>query len=384
MGRPLARLQLLAEGEGVDARADEDELAEALARGPGLRVEAQETADGVHGVPVAGVGGTEVDVALDAVETLGPAVEEVHQPPGTEGHFGGEGEGLVDGVQMAVMVAGAVMVMGAVVVMVAIRLGKAIVLTVLLPVQVVEGELPDALLRGPAVEEELGVDPPVRGGHDGGGAVGEGPDEGDHTVGIRRAVRLVDDDQIGDGEVPVDLGMLLAGGVELRGVDDLHEPAVDDARVLAGQEHLDQLLGLGQPTRLDDDDVDSGRGLSEPVQEDVELACVHGTAQTPVPQGDGGVAERPGHGHRIDLDGTEVIDDRPDTTASAAVQEVVEQGGLAGAQEAGEDDDRDLLGARLTQRATSLTPMRAPAHGPALTTGNECRTRIRAGGKPSE
>ncbi|MEU9208207.1 DUF6082 family protein [Streptomyces sp. NPDC048415] len=68
---------------------------------------------------------------------------------------------------------------------------------------------------------------------------------------------------------------------------------------------------------------------------------------------------------------------------------MVEQGGLAGAQKAGEDDDRDLLRTGLAQRTTSFTPMRTPARGPApvrarLTRrhayGNACRPRIRAGG----
>lgn len=100
--------------------------------------------------------------------------------------------------------------------------------------------------------------------------------------------------------------------------------------MLTGQHHPHQLLGLREPARLDHDDVDTGRGLSEPLQIDIELTRVDGTAQAPVAQGDGGIPERPGHRHRVDLDRAEVIDDGPDPAASAAVQEVVEQGGLAG------------------------------------------------------
>ncbi|GAA2495376.1 hypothetical protein GCM10010276_39850 [Streptomyces longisporus] len=65
---------------------------------------------------------------------------------------------------------------------------------------------------------------------------------------------------------------------------------------------------------------------------------------------------------------------------------MIEQGGLAGAQESGEYDDRDLpeAVARLTQRATSLTPTRAPDRGPGARMRIECRTRIRAGIIPAK
>ncbi|MET9393179.1 DUF6082 family protein [Streptomyces sp. NPDC006624] len=50
---------------------------------------------------------------------------------------------------------------------------------------------------------------------------------------------------------------------------------------------------------------------------------------------------------------------------------MIEQCGLPGAEESGQDDDRDLLRfrARLTHRATSLTPTRAPARVPAHVRG---------------
>lgn len=129
--------------------------------------------------------------------------------------------------------------------------------------------------------------------------------------------------------MPVDLGMLLARTVELGRVDHLDEPAVDDPRMLTGQHHPHELLRLGETARLDDDDVDTGRGPGQPPEILVELTGVDGAAQASVPQRDGGVPQRPGHGHRIDLDRPEVVDDGADAAASAAVQEVVEQGGLA-------------------------------------------------------
>lgn len=81
-----ARFEFLAEGGGVDAGTDQDELGEAGGRGlPGFRVEAEEAADGVYGVPVGQVVRAEVDVPLDPVQPFGPAVEEPHQATRVEG-----------------------------------------------------------------------------------------------------------------------------------------------------------------------------------------------------------------------------------------------------------------------------------------------------------
>ncbi len=356
----------------VDAGADEDELREALLAGlPRLGVEAQEPPHGVHRVPVARVGGTEVDVPLDAVEPLGPAVEEGHEAAGVHGRFGGEGEALVGAVQMGVTaaavrggvagvavrggVAGGTVrggVAGVAAVTLLARLRAALGLPVAavrvrvlaVVVQVVEGELPDALPHRLAVQEELHVHAPVRGGDDG-GPVGMAAHLVEDAVALPRRypVGLVDHDEVGDLQMPVDLGVPLSGGVELGGVHDLHETAVHDVRVLAGEHHAHEFLRLREPARLDDDDVDAGRGPGEPFQIHIEFTGVHGAAQTPVAEGHGGVAELARDGHGVDLDGAEIVDDRADATASAAVQQMVQQGRLARSQESREDDDWNLL-----------------------------------------
>lgn len=315
----------------------------------------------MHGIAVRGVVRPEVDVPLDPVQPLGPAVQEPHQPPRIEGLFGDEGQAVVGGVQVSVVTVVVIAVAGVL-------------------VQVVEGQLPDALLAGPAVEEELRVDTAV-GGRDDGGPVGELTDQPEDTPAVRRPVELVDHDEVGEGEMPVDLGVLGARAVELGCVDDLDEPAVHDAGMLAGEQHAHEFLGLGEPAGLDDDDVDAGGRPGEPLQIDVQLARVDRAAQTAVAERDRGVAERAGDRHRVDLDGAEVVDDGPDAGASAAVEEVVEQSRLAGTEESGENDDRNLLraGALLTQRATFLTPTGAPARGSAHIRVSECRPRIRAG-----
>src|SRR5690348_5529612 len=123
--------------------------------------------------------------------------------------------------------------------------------------------------------------------------------------------------------------MFLPGGVELHRVDDLDEPAVDDARLLAGEHHPHELLGFGESAGLDDDDIDAGGGLRQTVEVAVEFACVDGAAKAPVAEGDGGVPERARDGHGVDLDVTEVVDDGADAAASTVLEEMVEQGGLA-------------------------------------------------------
>ena len=377
------RLQLLCERGGVDPRADEDQLGEAFASGrPGLRVEAQEPSDGMDGVAVADVVRPEVDVALDPVQPLGATVEERHQAARVEGVRGDERQAVVGGVQVTGVVVGAVA--GAVqVVFVQVVLVQPVLVPVVsvqvVSVQVVEGQLPDALLARTAVEEELGFDPAV-GGRDDGGAVDEGPDQPEDAFAVRCPVELVDHDEVGQREMPVDLGVSGPGVVELGGVDDLDEPAVHHPRMLAGQQHPHEFLRLGEAAGLDDDDVDAEGGFREPLQIRVQFARVDGTAQAAVAEGDRRVAERSRHGHRVDLDRPEVVDESADTAAAAAVQEVVEQGGLPRAEESGQDDDRDLLRfrTRLAHRATSLAPTRAPARVPGTRGKWGCRPRIRA------
>lgn len=229
--------------------------------------------------------------------------------------------------------------------MAVVRLPMRVAVTVLVPVavlllaQVLERELADALAAGPALEEQLRVDPTERRADQRPAAEPADPIPQPLPGRVVDPVRLVEHDEIGDAQVPRDLGVPFQGGVELGRVDDLDEPAVHAALVLTGEHHPDEFLRLGEPARLDDDDIEAGVGAGEPVQEDVELARVDGTAQTAVPEGHGGVPELPGHGHGVDLDGPEVVDDDADTGATARAEKVVEQGGLAGSQEAREDDD---------------------------------------------
>lgn len=101
----------------------------------------------------------------------------------------------------------------------------ALLLAVLLVfVQVVEGQLPDALLVRPAVEEELGVHAPVVGGDDSGTVDQPANRPQDPLTGVRDPPDLVDDDEIGEGEMPVDLWVLRPCVVELDGIDDLDQP----------------------------------------------------------------------------------------------------------------------------------------------------------------
>lgn len=101
-------------------------------------------------------------------------------------------------------------------------------------------------------------------------------------------VGLVHDHEVGDRQVPVGIGVPLPRGGELRRVDDLDEPAVHDPLVLAGEDHPDQFLRLGEAARLDHDHVQARLGAGEDLQVLVEFARVDGAAQTAVAEGDGG------------------------------------------------------------------------------------------------
>ncbi len=342
-----AVVQLLAQGRRVDAAADHDELgAPLLALRPRRGVEAQEVTDGVHRELLAVLRYVEVDEALDAVEAGRAAVEEVHQPARVHRLGGGELHALVGGVEVARMV-GVVGVAARVrMVAVVVRAVGGVLVRCGVAQQVLEGQLAHGrvvVLARPAVEEQLGIDPPVCGADHGpaGGEVRERV----HEVLARRvadAIGLVEHHDVGDAHMPVQFGVPVPGVLELRGVDDLDQPAVDDPVVVAGEDHADEFLRLGQPTGLDDDHVDTGGGAGEPLQVGVQFAGVDRAAQTAVAERDHRV-HLAGDGHGVDLDAAEVIDDRTDTGAVAGAEQMVEERGLARSEEAREHDDRDLL-----------------------------------------
>lgn len=102
-----------------------------------------------------------------------------------------------------------------------------VIMIVLVVVEVLEGELAYRLTPGPGdrVEEHLVVDPAVHRGDDRRGTA-ELAERRKHPVEIRlpHPVRLVQHDQIGDREMPVDLRVPRARRVELGGIDDLDQP----------------------------------------------------------------------------------------------------------------------------------------------------------------
>lgn len=152
--------------------------------------------------------------------------------------------------------------------------------------------------------------------------------------------------------------MPLPCGGEFGGVDDLDQSAVPDVRVVAGQQHPHELLGLGETARLDDDHIEPGGRAGQRLQVGVELARVDGAAQAAVAQRDGG-PDLPRHGHGVDLDGPEVVDDDADPVAGPVAEQMVEQRRLAGSEEPREDDDRDLRGVGRGQRGLPRVVQRA-------------------------
>src|SRR4029079_13988346 len=95
-----------------------------------------------------------------------------------------------------------------------------------LEVQIVEGELSDAFGDRFRVEENLGVDPCVRRLDDGRtGRQGAYEAQNPFTLRLGNAIGLVDDDEVGEAEMPVDLGVPEPDRVELGGVDELDGPS---------------------------------------------------------------------------------------------------------------------------------------------------------------
>lgn len=152
-----------------------------------------------------------------------------------------------------------------------------------LQVQVLEGELSRLLLAvGPQrrIEEQFGVDASICGGDDGRRAAGgrDGlPDA--QPVGVPGPVRLVQHDEVGDGEMAVDLRVTFPGGGELRRVDHLDRSPVHEVRVVAGRQHPYGLLGFGESARLDDDHIETGGGPGQGLRVGVQLTHVDRAAQ---------------------------------------------------------------------------------------------------------
>jgi hypothetical protein len=172
-------------------------------------------------------------------------------------------------------------------------------------------------------------------------------------------VGLVQHHQVGEPQVVGQLGVALAGRLELGGVHDLREPAVADVGVLAGDHQPDQVARLGDAAGFDDDDVDPRLGRGKPPQHGVQSARVDRAAQAAVAERDHRV-DLPGEGERVDVHAAEVVDHDADPGALAVGEQVVEQRRLARAEEPGDEDHGDLA------HETTLTPHAgAPIHGGA-------------------
>jgi hypothetical protein len=126
----------------------------------------------------------------------------------------------------------------------------------------------------------------------------------------------------------------------LGGVHDEDQPAVDGARLAAGQHRADQRGRLGQAAGLHDDQVDPGAGCGQAGERQVQVLGVGGAAQAAVLER-GQRVHLAGHRQRVHRHAAEVVDDGADAHALAVAQQVVEQGGLPRAQEPGQDDHRD-------------------------------------------
>ena len=160
----------------------------------------------------------------------------------------------------------------------------------------------------------------------------------------RDQIGLVDQDDVGEGDLVLGFGRVLEPVVEPLGVGDRHHrvelgPAAD---VLVDEEGLRHRRRIGEPGGLDDDGVELALAPHQAV-EDAHQVAAHGAADAAVVHlehflvgADDEVV--------VDADLAEFVDDDGVFLAVRLGQDAVEQGGLAGAEIAGQHGDGDLFG----------------------------------------
>ena len=163
-------------------------------------------------------------------------------------------------------------------------------------------------------------------------------------LGRRHEVGLVEDDDVGEGDLVLRLGRVAQPVLQPFGVghgDDGVEPRlVGD--VLVDEEGLRHRRRIGEAGRLDDDRVELALALHQAVDDADEVAA-HGAADAAVVHledflvgADDEVV--------VDADLAELVDDDGVALAVLLGEDAVEERGLAGAEIAGEHGDGDLVG----------------------------------------
>ena len=162
-------------------------------------------------------------------------------------------------------------------------------------------------------------------------------------VGGAREVGLVEENDVGEGDLLLRLPAVVEMLGDVPGVDDGDNAveAIGVADFGVAEERLRHGAGVGQAGGLDEHAVEAVLALEEPA-EDAEQVAAHGAAEAAVVHGEDLL---------VGLDDELVIDahlaefvlNDGDPAAVLFGENAVQQGGLAGAEEAGEHGDRNTL-----------------------------------------
>ena len=173
---------------------------------------------------------------------------------------------------------------------------------------------------------------------------------GAHEVG------LVEDDDVGEGDLVLGLGRVAQARGEPFGVGDRHHRVEPRrlAHVLVDEEGLRDRRGIGEAGRLDDDRVEPALALHQALDDADEVAA-HGAADAAVVHLEHFLV-RADDELVVDADLAEFVDDDRVALAVRLAQDPVEQRRLAGAEIAGEDGDGNFL--RLVARGHAVRLLR--------------------------
>ena len=161
---------------------------------------------------------------------------------------------------------------------------------------------------------------------------------------LAHEIGLVDQDDVGEGDLVLRLRRILKAILEPFGVGNGHHRvelglAPD---VLVDEERLRYRRGVGEPRGLDDDGVELALAPHQAL-DDADQVAAHGAADAAVVHLEHFLV---GADNQlvVDADLAELVDDHGEFLSMRLGQDAVEQRGLAGAEVAGKHGDGDFFG----------------------------------------
>ena len=179
-----------------------------------------------------------------------------------------------------------------------------------------------------------------------GGAVdlGDTVDGTDPVLEVAEFVRgdevdLVEQDAVGERDLFLGFGGVIDVQGDVLGIDDGNDAVEAEAglEVLVGEEGLGDGAGIGEAGGLDEDVIEAVATLEE-LAEDADEVAADGAAKAPVVHLEDFLVGIDDQGV-VDADLAEFIFDHGDAFAVVRGEDAVEEGGLSGAEKAGEDRD---------------------------------------------